>query len=291
MLTREILKEIKKVEISTRKAVNNLMGGEYKSVFKGRGMEFDEVRPYSHGDQVSSIDWKVTARTGAPFIKKFVEERELTVHIVVDASASQSFGSVTKSKRELVTEVAALLAFSAIKNNDRVGLLLFSDDVELFLPPRKGRTHVMRVIRELVTASPSGKGTSIGNAMEYIGRVAKTKSIVFLISDFLDEGYEKQLKIISRKHDLILIRVKDPMEAILPDDGLIELKDSETGQRFTIDAADSRWKASFMKEVETKDKKWESFIRSQKIDSIDLLTSTPYVVPLRNFFKRRSQRY
>jgi uncharacterized protein (DUF58 family) len=291
MSTEEIVKKIKKVEITTRKAVNDLMGGEYHSVFKGRGIEFDEVKHYSPGDQISTIDWKVTARTGTPFVKKFVEERELTVILVVDASASQHFGSATKTKKELISEVGALLAFSAIRNNDRVGLLVFSEEVDLYLPPRKGRKHGMRVIKELVTMTPSGRGTSIMTGLDYLGRVEKSKSIVFLISDFIDEGYEKQLKIISRRHDLVLLRIKDPMEELLPDDGLITLEDSETGETLTVDPADPAWRKTFTKISNDQDESWMSFLKLHKIDAIDLKTTEPYIIPLRNFFKKRARRY
>jgi len=291
MLTKEILKKIKKVEIATLRAVDNMIGGEYHSVFKGRGMEFDEVRHYQPGDQISSIDWKVTARTGVPFVKRFVEERELTVTIVVDASASQSFGSKEKSKKDIIVEIAALLAFSAIRNNDRVGLLTFSEDVDLYLPPRKGKASGMRVIKELVTMNPKAKGTSLKNALEYLAKVQKGKSIVFLISDFIDEGFEKQLRIISKKHDLLLIRVSDKMEEILPPHGLIELEDSETGELFTVDPANSLWRETFARLGDVRKGEWETLLKKMKIDSIDIDTINPYIVPLRNFFKKRSKRY
>lgn len=291
MLTKEILKKIKKVEITTLRAVDNMIGGEYHSVFKGRGMEFDEVRHYQPGDQINSIDWKVTARTGVPFVKRFVEERELTVTIVVDASASQDFGSEEKSKKELIVEIAALLAFSAIRNNDRVGLLTFSEDVDLYLPPRKGKANGMRVIKELVTMNPKTKGTSLKNALEYLARVQKGKSIVFLISDFIDEGFEKELRIVSKKHDLLLIRVSDKMEKLLPAHGLIELEDSETGELFTVDPADSLWRETFTRLGDKRESEWETLLKKMKIDSIDIDTINPYIVPLRNFFKKRSKRY
>ena len=291
MLTKEILKKIKKVEITTLRAVDNMIGGEYHSVFKGRGMEFDEVRQYEPGDQINSIDWKVTARTGTPFIKRFVEERELTVTIIVDASASQEFGSEEKSKKDLIIEVAALLAFSAIRNNDRVGLLTFSEDVETYLPPRKGKANGMRVIKELVTMNSRAKGTSLKKALQYLARVQKGKSIVFLISDFIDEGFEKELRIVSKKHDLLLIRVSDQMEASLPAHGLIELEDSETGELFTVDPGDSSWRETFAMLGDSREAAWESMLKRMKIDSIDIDTINPYIVPLRNFFKKRSKRY
>lgn len=291
MPTKDILKKIKRIEISTRKAVNSLVGGEYHSVFKGRGIEFDEVKQYEPGDQISSIDWKVTARTGVPFVKRFVEERELTVVLMVDISASQQFGSSMKTKQDIVEEVAALLTFSAIKNNDRVGMVLFSDNIDLYLPPRKGRGHGMRVIKELVSISSDGQGTSIVNAMEYIGKVIKNKSIVILISDFIDVGYEKQLNIFSKKHDLLLVRINDQMEKKFPENGLIFMQDAETGEHLTVDLSNRTWRQAFQDKTKKANEKWEQMLRKLKIDFIDLNTSSDCVVPLRNFFKKRSGRY
>jgi len=291
MLAKEVLKKIRKIEISTRKDVSSLAGGEYHSVFKGRGMEFDEVKHYYPGDQINAIDWKVTARTGTPFIKRFVEERELTVMLVVDASASHDFGSSEKSKKDLIAELGALLAFSAIRNNDRVGLLTFSEDVDLYLPPKKGRSHGMRVIRELVTMNPPAKGTSITKALDYLARVEKGRSIVFLISDFIDEGYEKQLSIISKKHDLLLLRIRDEMEIKLPEHGLVELEDAETGERFMADPADRDWQDTFAALGAANEEAWQAMTKKMKLDTIDIDTVNSYVVPLRNFFKRRSRRY
>ncbi len=291
MLTKEIVKKIRKVEISSRRAVNSLVGGEYHSVFKGRGIEFDEVRHYTPGDPINAIDWKVTARTGTPFIKRFVEERELTVVLVVDVSASNRFGSAEKSKKEIITELGALLAFSAINNNDRVGLLLFSDRVEKYLPPRKGRSHGMQLIRELVTMKPDGSGTSITEAIDYLGRVEKGRCIVFLLSDFIDEGYEKQLGTLSKRHDLVLMRVRDLMEQALPTDGLVALKDAETGETFTVDPADVAWRETFAELHRLKEERWTDCLRKRKIDCIDIDTVSPYIVPLRNFFRKRAGRY
>jgi uncharacterized protein (DUF58 family) len=291
MLTKDILKKIRKVEISTRRAVNNLVGGEYHSVFKGRGMEFDEVRHYYPGDQISAIDWKVTARTGIPFLKRFVEERELTVVLVVDSSSSGEFGSVLKTKKEMLTEVGALLAFSAVRNNDRVGLLTFSENIDRYIPPGKGRSHGMRVIRELVTMSPGGRGTSIVKALEYLGRVERGRCIVFVLSDFIDGGFEKQLGVISKRHDLLLIRIKDPMEEHLPEEGLIELEDAETGECYVADPSDSMWRETLEEVMRMKEEKWSGLLKKMRIDSIDIDTVNPYIVPLRNFFRRRMKRY
>lgn len=291
MLTKDILKKIRKIEITTRRAVNDLAGGEYHSVFKGRGMEFDEVRHYTAGDPVNSIDWKVTARTGIPFVKRFVEERELTVILAVDVSASHGFGSSMRSKKDIIVELGALLAFSAIRNNDRVGLLTFSDVVETYMPPKKGRSHGMRVLSELVTMEPSSRGTSISDALDYLARVEKGRGIIFLISDFLDEGYESQVNILSKKHDLLLMRVRDKMEIQLPTEGLIDLQDAETGEVYTVDPADRRWRETFSEIIRLKEDAWSAFIKKHRIDAIDIDTDTSYLVPLRNFFRQRSKRY
>ncbi|MBE9535926.1 MAG: DUF58 domain-containing protein [Proteobacteria bacterium] len=291
MPTKDILKKVRKVEITTRRAVNDLVGGEYHSVFKGRGMEFDEVRHYTAGDPVNSIDWKVTARTGTPFVKRFVEERELTVILAVDVSASHGFGSSLRSKKDIIVELGALLAFSAIRNNDRVGLLTFSDKVEKYIPPKKGRSHGMRVLSELVMMERSSSGTSISDALDYLGRVEKSRGIIFLISDFIDEGYEKQVNILSKKHDLLLMRVRDKMETQLPAHGLIDLQDAETGEIYTVDPADRRWHETFSEIIRLKEAAWSDFIKKHRLDSIDIDTETSYLVPLRNFFRQRSKRY
>jgi uncharacterized protein (DUF58 family) len=291
MPTKDILKKVRKIEIRTRRAVNDLAGGEYHSVFKGRGMEFDEVRLYTAGDPVSSIDWKVTARTGTPFVKRFVEERELTVILAVDVSASHGFGSSMRSKKDVIVELGALLAFSAIRNNDRVGLLTFSDRVESYMPPKKGRAHGMRVLRELVMMEPSGSGTSISHALDYLARVEKGRGIIFLISDFIDEGFDRQVRILSKKHDLLLMRVRDKMETQLPTEGLIDLQDAETGEIYTVDPADRRWRETLSEIVRLKEEEWSAFLKKHRIDAIDIDTETSYLVPLRNFFRQRSKRY
>lgn len=291
MPAKEIVKKIKKIEIKTRKAVSSLIGGEYHSVFRGRGIEFDEVRHYAPGDQISAIDWKVTARTGVPFVKQFSEERELTVILAVDVSASQDFGSGSKRKKDITTEIGALIALSAIQNNDRVGLLTFSDRVETYLPPRKGKTHGMTVIKELIAMSSEGRRTSLVMALDYLAKILKKKSIVFLLSDFIDQGYEKKINILSRKHDLIAIRIQDPLEHSFPHEGLLNLRDAESGETFTIDPSDKRWQEEFARTDREEEHRISSFFRKHRIDCINIDTASSYMAPLRNFFKKRSARY
>ncbi|MEL1236503.1 MAG: DUF58 domain-containing protein, partial [Candidatus Neomarinimicrobiota bacterium] len=237
MIPKQILKKVKQVEIRTRGLVNDLFGGEYHSVFKGRGMAFSEVREYQPGDDIRLIDWNVTARNGSPFIKIFEEERELTVYLLVDISKSGEFGSQNQLKQEFGAEIASVLGFSAIKNNDKVGLILFSNDIEKYVVPKKGKSHVLRVIRELLYNEPKGNKTSIKNVLDYLLKVAKRKSVVFLISDFIDDDYWSSLKIVNRKHDLIGIRLFDPAEKLLPDLGVIKVRDPESGSSFWIDTS------------------------------------------------------
>ena len=237
MIPKQILKKVKQVEIRTRGLVNDLFGGEYHSVFKGRGMAFSEVREYQPGDDIRLIDWNVTARNGSPFIKIFEEERELTVYLLVDISKSGEFGSQNQLKQEFGAEIASVLGFSAIKNNDKVGLILFSNDIEKYVVPKKGKSHVLRVIRELLYNTPKGNKTSIKNALDYLLKVAKRKSVIFLISDFIDDDYWASLKIVNRKHDLIGIRLFDPAEKLLPDIGVIKVRDPESGSSFWIDTS------------------------------------------------------
>ena len=237
MIPKQILKKVKQVEIRTRGLVNDLFGGEYHSVFKGRGMAFSEVREYQPGDDIRLIDWNVTARNGSPFIKIFEEERELTVYLLVDISKSGEFGSQNQLKQEFGAEIASVLGFSAIKNNDKVGLILFSNDIEKYVVPKKGKSHVLRVIRELLYNEPKGNKTSIKNVLDYLLKVAKRKSVIFLISDFIDDDYWASLKIVNRKHDLIGIRLFDPAEKLLPDIGVIKVRDPESGSSFWIDTS------------------------------------------------------
>ena len=230
MIAKELLKQVRQIEIRTKGLVNQVFSGEYHSVFKGRGMEFSEVREYNFGDDIRNIDWNVTARFGHPYIKIFEEERELTVILLVDLSGSLAFGTIDKTKQQIAAELSAILAFSALKNNDKVGLFLFSDKIEKFIPPRKGRKHVLRMIRELLSFKPEGKMTNIKAALEYMNHAVKKKSIVFLISDFMDEGYEKILRIVGKKHDLIGIVINDQREKSIPKMGLVKFTDSETGE-------------------------------------------------------------
>src|SRR3989338_7336169 len=245
MIPKEILKKIKRIEIRTGRLVNDVFAGEYESVFKGRGMEFHEVREYVQGDDIRSIDWNVTARAGHPYVKKFIEERELTVIIMADMSGSGNFGTRNKMKSELMAEIGAVLSFSAIKNNDKVGLLLFTDRVEKFIPPKKGRPHVLRVIRELLYYKPESRKTSINSALEYLGKVLKKRAVIFLMSDFIDTGYEKLLGILNKRHDIIGISISDPREKDLINIGLVKFEDAETGEILYLDTADDILKKEF----------------------------------------------
>lgn len=291
MIPKEILDKVRLIEIQTRSMVNNLFAGEYHSVFKGRGMEFAEAREYQQGDDVRHIDWNVTARVGDPFIKLFDEERELTVMLVVDASASGAFGSMKQMKGEIGVEVSALLAFSAIENNDRVGLLIFTDDVEVFVPPKKGRKHVLRVIRELLYFQPQGRETSIGGALEYLGRVLHRRSVVFVVSDFLDRGYEAVLRHLGRRHDLIAVSVSDPREWELPDVGFINLEDAETGEQILVDSGHQAVRDFFASEQRAAAEQRSALFRKIGIDEITIDVSRPYVDPLIHFFRARMQRH
>ncbi len=287
---KEILKKIRRLELRTRRLVNSGFAGQYHSVFKGRGMNFEEVREYAAGDEIRSIDWNVTARMNAPYVKKFTEERELTVMLVVDLSASGTFGSVELSKRELAAEVASILAFSAINNNDKVGLLLFSDDVELFIPPKKGRLHTLRLIREMLYFEPKGRGTNLAGALDYLNRVTSRRAVVFLISDFIAPDFTKALTVSSRRHDVVAMPVSDPGESSLPDVGIITLEDAETGEQIDINTG-SRAVRQGLKDLEEKrGKALERLLRSRRIDVVRLTTNEDYLLPLRAFFEQRERR-
>jgi len=291
MLTKELLKQVRQIEIKTKGLVNQVFSGEYHSVFKGRGMEFSEVREYDFGDDIRNIDWNVTARFGHPYIKVFEEERELTVMLLVDMSGSLLFGSIEKTKQQIAAELSAILAFSAMKNNDKVGLILFSDRIELFVPPRKGRKHVLRIIREVLSFEPQGKETNIKRALEYLNNAIKKRSIVFLISDFVDSGYEKILKIVGRKHDFIGIVLQDERELQLPELGLIKLLDAETGQERYIDTSDRKLQEWFrLNRAETVLRRKNLFIQS-RLDSINVRTNQSYIKPLVDFFRVRERRW
>ena len=291
MIPKEILQKVRRIEIRTRGVVNNLFGGEYHSVFKGRGMTFSEVREYQPGDDIRLIDWNVTARTGTPFVKIFEEERELTVFLLVDVSRSGHFGTIEKFKTEIGAEIGAVLGFSAIKNNDKVGVILFSDDVEQYIAPKKGKSHVLRVIRELLYHKPQGKGTSINKALDFLLKVSKRQSVVFLISDFQDDGYWKALCIANRKHDLIGIHLFDQSEVEFPDMGLVKVHDPETEKEVWIDTRSYQERLNYnhtMKERLGKLKKESERI---KFDLITVSTTEDYVEPLMSFFKEREKRF
>lgn len=286
----EILRKVRRIEIKTRSLVENVFSGQYHSVFKGRGMEFSEVRDYQYGDDVRTIDWNVSARMGSPFVKQFQEERELTVILAVDASRSGDFGSVRQMKGEMAVELAALLAFSAIQNNDCVGLLLFTDEVEKYVPPKKGRRHVLRVLRELLYFEPRGKKTCIDAALRYLQRVLVRKAVVFLVSDFLDTGYDKTLRVMARRHDLVALPISDPREEELPPVGLVELEDAETGARFLADTFDPEFRRAFKASARRAREELQARFRTMKIDAVPLSTATPYVEPLAAFFRQRGKR-
>jgi len=291
MLTKELLKQVRQIEIRTKGLVNQVFSGEYHSVFKGRGMEFSEVREYQYGDDIRSIDWNVTARFGHPYIKIFEEERELTVMLMVDLSGSLMFGSVSKTKQRIAAELSSILAFSALKNNDKVGLILFTDKIEKFVPPRKGRKHVLRIIREVLSFEPEGKSTNIRGALEYMNKAIKKKSIAFLISDFMDEGYEKILRIVGRKHDLIGIVLDDRREKEMPNIGLVKLADAETGLERWIDTSSRRVRLQMVSDRKEREKLRNSIFIKSRLDRIEVTTGSSYIQPLVQFFRRREKRW
>src|SRR5438067_5295814 len=286
----DILKKIRHLELRTRGLVEAAFAGQYRSVFKGRGMNFEEVREYQPGDEVRTIDWNVTARMGDPFVKKFTEERELTVMLIVDVSASGNFGSVNLSKRELAAEVASVLAFSAIRNNDKVGLILFSDDVELFIPPKKGRSHTLRLIREILFFEPQGGGTQPALALDYLTGVVTRRAVVFLISDFLAPDFSRELSVTSRRHDLIAIPVVDPREEELPDVGIVTLEDAETGEQIEINTSRNATRAAYLHLVNKRRNELLKSLRGKRIDTIPVRTDADYLPALRNFFRTRERR-
>lgn len=292
MLTDELIEKIRQIEIRTRRLVLENFGGEYQSAFKGRGMEFDEVRPYAPGDEIRTIDWNVTARTGEPYVKRFVEERELTVFFVVDASRSGLFGSRVWQKRELAAELTAVLAFAATTNNDKVGLLIFSDDVELLIPPRKGRKHVLRLVRDLLTFKPKGTKTDIKMALDTVNRVLDRRGIVFLISDFHDDlaTYRNTLAITNKRNDLIAIALRDPLEREFAPIGLVAMEDAETGEIMWVDTRDKRWQKKFKEQATAFETDLEDAFTRAKVDRIMIETDDDYVLPLQRFFDRRDKR-
>jgi uncharacterized protein (DUF58 family) len=290
MDTRELLKKVRRIEIKTRGVVNQVFSGEYHSVFKGRGMEFSEVREYQYGDDIRSIDWNVSARLNHPFVKVFEEERELTVMLVVDFSRSGQFGSARAMKNEIAAEICAVLAFSAIKNNDKVGLILFTNRIEKFVPPKKGRAHILRIVRELVSFEATGRGTNIREALEYFNHVNKKRSIAFLISDFIDDGYDRILRIISRKHDVIAVEISDPREDQMPDAGLVKFVDAETGKHRWVDTGDRRVRDGFHRYWKSRRQERKMLFVRSKVDTILIRVDRPYIKPIVDFFKMRENR-
>jgi len=290
MIPSEILKKVRLIEIKTRHIVNNLFGGEYHSAFKGMGMEFAEVREYTPGDDIRAIDWNVTARTGKPFIKKYDEERELTVMLIIDVSASGFFGTGESLKSDIMIEIASILSFSAIKNNDKVGLLLFSDQIEEFIPPKKGKRHVLRVIREMIYHRAKDRKTNISIALEHIQKVLKRKSIIFILSDFWDNSYKQSMKLINKKHDLINIQILDKAEIAIPNLGFVKLHDVETESSIWIDTNKKSLQKLCHAKILNKKNNIKKYCKSNKIDFISINTSENYLNPLEKFFNHRIQR-
>lgn len=290
MIPAALLRKVRRIEIQTNRLVNDLFGGEYESVFKGQGIEFADVREYVAGDDIRTIDWNVTARSSHPFVKKFVETRELTVFFAVDMSGSQYFGSTDKLKSEIAAEITAILAFSAVKNNDKTGLLIATDEVEKFVPVKKGRNHALRVIREILGYQPRKTRTRLQTALEYLHRVLTRTSVVFLISDFMDEGYEKALKILSKKHDVIAIYLQDVLERDFPPVGLIELADRESGKTLLVDSSSATFRKKLREKAETRRQSMEKLFKQLQIDWIHIPANTSYVEPLFKFFKSRERK-
>ncbi|MFB6306058.1 MAG: DUF58 domain-containing protein [Flavobacteriales bacterium] len=287
--TRELLKKIRRIEIKTKGLSDQVFSGEYHSAFKGRGMAFSEVREYMPGDDIRTIDWNVTARFDAPYVKIFEEERELTSVLLIDVSGSENFGTQNKLKRELITEVAAVLSFSAIKNNDKIGVILFSDHVEKFIPPKKGKSHILRIIKELLEFEPTHKKTNINEALAFFMSSLKKKCIAFLISDFYDEGYENKLKIANRKHDMVGIRIQDEREREIPPIGVVQLSDPETGKKIWVNTGSKKVRKHFKKKaLQKEDNINENFCKAG-MDNVTLTTDGSYVKPLMKLFKQRGK--
>jgi len=290
MIAKDILKKVRQIEIRTNRLVDSSLGGEYHSAFRGLGMEFEEVREYQPGDEIRTIDWNVTARTGHPYVKRYREERELTVVTLVDVSLSERFGSGLQQKAELAAEFSAVVAFSAIRNGDKVGTILFTDRVEKYIPPKKGKKHVLRVIREILDFRPASRGTNVEEALRFLARVLKRRATVFLISDFIATDFEKALAAVRGKHDIIAIRTSDPREAELPDVGLISLEDSETGEVVVVDSRSSRVRKLFESRGVAERSQQDDLLRSLKIDELEITTGKPYIKELSNFFKMRGKK-
>ncbi len=290
MSTSALLKKVRKIEIKTKGLSNHIFAGEYETTFKGKGMAFSEVREYQPGDDVRSIDWNVTARYNAPFVKVFEEEREMTVMLLIDVSASGNFGTQEQFKRELATELSAILAFSAIKNNDKVGVILFTNKLEQFIPPKKGKSHILRIIREVLAFQPTGKGTNIAGALEYFNSVIKKRSICFILSDFMSKEFDRPLKIASKKHDLVALRIHDTREDTLPNVGLVPMQDAETEKMIFVDTSSKKVRDNFAENRLQATEKLRKLFPASGVDLIDITTGTDYVKPLINFFKTRGSR-
>jgi uncharacterized protein (DUF58 family) len=288
--TSALLKKVRKIEIKTKGLSNHIFAGEYHTAFKGKGMAFSEVREYQPGDDIRSIDWNVTARYNSPFVKVFEEEREMTVMLLIDVSASGNFGTQEQFKRELATELAAILAFSAINNNDKVGVIFFTDKVEQFIPPKKGKSHILRIIREVLAFEPTGKGTDIAGALEYFSAVIKKRSICFILSDFMSKEFDRPLKIASKKHDLVALRIHDKREDTLPNVGLVPMQDAETEKMLFVDTSSKKVRDNFAKNRAQATEKLRKLFPASGVDLIDITTGTDYVKPLINFFKTRGKR-
>jgi uncharacterized protein (DUF58 family) len=289
MSATELLKKVRKIEIKTKGLSNHIFAGEYHTAFKGKGMAFSEVREYQPGDDIRTIDWNVTARFNNPYVKVFEEEREMTVMLLVDVSSSKDFGTQKQMKQELVTELAAVLAFSAIQNNDKIGLIFFSDQVEKFIPPKKGKSHILRLIRELITFEPEHKKTNIGEALRFFNNVTKKRAVCFLISDFIDEGFESPLRIANKKHDVVAVRLHDPREKELPNVGLIQLKDAETGEVKWVDTSNKSTRTAYKANYLQQEAYVTQMLKSCGVDSLSIGTEQDYVKPLMSFFKRRGK--
>ena len=291
METTDLLKKVRKIEIKTRGLTSHIFSGEYHSAFKGRGMAFSEVREYQPGDPTRSIDWNVTARFNHPYVKIYEEERELTVMLLVDVSGSSYFGTKAQFKNELITELCAVLSFSAIQNNDKTGVIFFSDKIEKFIPPKKGKSHILRIIRELIEFKPSGKGTNIATALKFFTNAIKKKSIAFIISDFADKNFEDALKVASRKHDVVAFRISDRREESLPDMGLVKFIDNETGKTLWVDLSNANNRRAIEKQHLAEDKRLNEIFNRSGVDFATLFTDQSYVRPLMNLFKRRGRRF
>ncbi len=290
METQDLLKKVRKIEIKTKGLSNHIFSGEYHTVFKGRGMSFSEVREYQFGDDIRAIDWNVTARFNHPFVKIFEEERELTVMLLVDVSRSSFFGTVTQFKNEMLTEICAVLSFSAINNNDKVGVIFFSDKIEKFIPPKKGRSHILRIIRELLNFTPEQKGTNLTEALRYLNNVMKKRSITFVLSDFMDKNYKDALSIANKKHDVVGIRVYDPREMHLPDIGLVRVADAETGDRLWLNTSSKKVRDDYARQYKDNYEYCRSSFLRSGADLVSIRTDEPYVQALLKFFKKREAR-